>query len=174
MSKKIHWLSIVPIAAVLIAGSLAVSPIVIAGDDDDEFKADLTGSEEVPNPVTTDTTGEASFEVDDNTIEFDLEVEDGNLVTRAHIHCAPAGSNGPIVVALLEHKDGGVSTVRLSEDVEIEGTITDESISNDACGATIEELVQSMRDGDTYVNVHTVGNPAGEIRGQIVIDDDDD
>jgi len=36
MTKKIHLLSIVAIAAVLIAGSLAVSPMAIADDDDDD------------------------------------------------------------------------------------------------------------------------------------------
>jgi len=36
MTKKIHWLSIVAIAAVLIAGSLAVSPMAIADDNDDD------------------------------------------------------------------------------------------------------------------------------------------
>ncbi|MFQ5657236.1 MAG: CHRD domain-containing protein, partial [Candidatus Methylomirabilales bacterium] len=94
-------------------------------------------------------------------------VEDGVLVTRAHIHCAPADSNGPLVVALLEHKDGGVSTVRLSEDVELEATITNESISNNACGATLSAIAAEMSNGNTYVNVHTVDNPGGEIRGQI-------
>ena len=28
-------------------------------------------------------------------------------------------------------------------------------------------IVNEMKAGDTYVNVHTVKNPAGEIRGQI-------
>ena len=36
MTKTKYWLSIVAIAAVLIAGSLAVSPIAIADDDDDD------------------------------------------------------------------------------------------------------------------------------------------
>ncbi len=36
MTNTKHWLSIVAIAAVLIAGSLVVSPIAIADDDDDD------------------------------------------------------------------------------------------------------------------------------------------
>jgi hypothetical protein len=39
---------------------------------------------------------------------------------------------------------------------------------NPACGATLVELAQSIKDGKTYANVHTVAHPAGEIRGQIV------
>jgi len=146
---------------------LAVSSIAHAGDEL-EFRARLSGDEEVPN-VVTDTTGKFKIEFNDGLTkaEFELDVEDGDLVRRAHIHCARAGENGPIVVALLEHKNGGVSTVRLSEDLELEATITNASISNDACGETLADLAQSMRDGLTYVNVHTVANPGGEIRGQI-------
>ena len=36
MTSKTYWLSIVAISAVLITGSLAVSPIAIADDDDDD------------------------------------------------------------------------------------------------------------------------------------------
>jgi hypothetical protein len=34
-------------------------------------------------------------------------------------------------------------------------------------GKTIADLVQEIKNGDAYVNVHTVQHPAGEIRGQI-------
>jgi hypothetical protein len=34
-------------------------------------------------------------------------------------------------------------------------------------GKTISDLVQEIKSGDVYVNVHTVQHPAGEIRGQI-------
>jgi hypothetical protein len=47
------------------------------------------------------------------------------------------------------------------------GPLTNTNITNALCGATIADLVQSMQDGTTYVNVHTVVNPGGEIRGQI-------
>jgi hypothetical protein len=34
----------------------------------------------------------------------------------------------------------------------------------------IAELVNGMREGSVYVNVHTVANPSGEIRGQLTED----
>jgi hypothetical protein len=34
-----------------------------------------------------------------------------------------------------------------------------------------EEFVQALRVGATYVNVHSVGRPGGEIRAQIEDDD---
>jgi hypothetical protein len=146
----------------------------LASGDELEFRARLSEDNEVP-PLDTDTTGKARVEFNDDLTEaeFRLKVKDGDRITRAHIHCAPAGQNGPIVVALLEHRDGGVSTVRLSEEVELEATITSASISNDTCGATLEKLAQSMSDGNTYVNVHTEDNPSGVIRGQLEKEKDD-
>jgi hypothetical protein len=34
-------------------------------------------------------------------------------------------------------------------------------------GKQISDLVTAMNNGSTYINVHTVQNPNGEIRGQI-------
>jgi hypothetical protein len=91
-------------------------------------------------------------------------VQDGERVTQAHIHCAPAGANGPIVVFLAGFHDKGW---------DVDGrwvsnaTATDANITNTACGATLAELAQAMKDGRTYVNVHTVANPGGEVRGQV-------
>lgn len=44
-------------------------------------------------------------------------------------------------------------------------TAPDEGIG---CGwETLADVLEAMRSGDTYVNVHTVDNPPGEVRGQI-------
>jgi hypothetical protein len=34
-------------------------------------------------------------------------------------------------------------------------------------GISFSSLIDLMRNGDTYVNVHTANNPNGEIRGQL-------
>lgn len=39
---------------------------------------------------------------------------------------------------------------------------TKANIVNPACGATLVELTQSMKDGKTYANVHTVAHPGGK------------
>ena len=73
-----------------------------------KFEARLHGSEEVP-PVSTNTSGKAEFEFNRGKTElhFDLSVENGQRVQQAHIHCAPEGQNGPIIIFLGGFHDKG-------------------------------------------------------------------
>lgn len=150
------------VATIAVIAALAVSGIASA---DELFQAVLTGDEEVP-PVETATTGRAFVLVNraETEAEFHLHVFDGLRITQAHIHCAPPGVNGPIVVFL-----AGLHAAGLNIDGKwvSNATITDTSIVNVACGATVSELAQSMRDGNTYVNVHSFEHPTGEVRGQL-------
>src|SRR5262245_172087 len=121
---------------------------------DELFKATLTGAQEVP-AVVTDTTGKAFFRLNkaETEIEIQLHVNDGERITPSHIHCAPAGVNGPVVVFL-----AGLHAAGLDIDGKwvSSATITDSSITNPACGATVPALAVSMRAGNTYANVHSV------------------
>ena len=91
-------------------------------------------------------------------------------VTQSHIHCGPPGVAGPVVVFLFGFVAEGVTVNgRLSE-----GTITAANViprpDSAACPggiADFDDLLAKMRSGDTYVNVHTIENPPGEIRGQL-------
>jgi len=89
---------------------LAVSGAAIGGDKF-VFVADLSGTQEVlgappflaPQPgVATATTGRfrISFDPALTAAQFRLRVDQGFNITQAHLHCAPAGVNGPIVVFL--------------------------------------------------------------------------
>ncbi len=151
---------LVTLAVLLMA--LAMGAITHA---DELFKATLTGDQEVP-PVVTETTGKAFLRLDktESELEFQLHVNEGVRITQSHIHCAPVGVNGPIVVFL-----AGLHAAGLDIDGKwvSNATITDTSIVNTACGATVSALAASMRAGNTYVNVHSVANPGGVIRGQV-------
>ena len=144
---------------------VAVLALTGTANADETFKATLAGDQEVP-PVVTDTTGRAKIQINkaETEGEFTLRVNDGVRVQQAHLHCAPAGVNGPIVVFL-----AGLHAAGLNVDGKwiSNATFTDTSIVNVACGATVAALAQSMRNGNVYVNVHTVAHPGGEIRGQV-------
>ena len=52
------------------------------------------------------------------------------------------------------------------------GTIDDaDVIERPGFNGTVATLVERMRQGRAYANLHTTANPAGEVRGQIVITD---
>lgn len=126
----------------------------------DEFEATLSGGHEVP-PVDTEATGEATFELDDDELHYEVTVADIEDVVAAHIHCGGVHENGPVGVTLYD--DDPVS----EDGVLAEGTIT-EPDQNNKCGwETFDDMVAALRGDFTYVNVHTQANPAGEIRGQI-------
>ena len=132
----------------------------------------LSGAQEV-SEVFTDTTGK--FRIDFNKklseAKFVLRVNDGIGVTQAHIHCGPAGTNGPVVAFLFGLVPGGVNVDgKLSR-----GTLTNADIMPDVSCVTdhgllvnnIASLALAARDGLLYVNVHTLTHPPGEVRGQI-------
>lgn len=128
------------------------------------FVATLSGAEEVP-PVVTPGFGRAEFRLDEQRrrLGFDLFVENLRNITAAHIHLGRRGENGPIVAFLFGPVPGGVDrTGRLSS-----GTITAADLVGPLEGASFSALVAAMRQGNTYVNVHTRSHPEGEIRGQI-------
>lgn len=146
----------------------AAAPAVWA---DETFKATLSGDQEVP-PVATDTTGKfkLQFNQTETQAEFTLSVSDGSRIRQAHLHCGVVGVNGPIVVFLAGDNAAGY---------DVDGkwisnaTVTDTSISNPACGATLSALAAAMRAGQVYVNVHSVASPGGVIRGQLELTQDD-
>lgn len=124
------------------------------------FRAHLSGDEEVP-PVDTLAQGEALFRLteDGTAFEFKLIVANIEFVTQAHIHLAPRGVNGPVIAFLFGFEPGGV----IVNGILAQGTISETQLGP----AMFSALLDEMRAGNTYVNVHTQAFPAGEIRGQI-------
>ncbi|MBI2830818.1 MAG: CHRD domain-containing protein [Chloroflexi bacterium] len=127
--------------------------------------ANMTGAEEVP-PITTAAMGNATFMVsaDGMSMTFTLNVSNMNNITASHIHLAAMGVNGPVVVPLFVVPGGkpGMFTGVLAE-----GTITAANLGGLLAGKPLSALIDAMNAGNTYVNVHTMTNPGGEIRGQI-------
>ncbi len=164
---------------VALVAVLGLSTAVYAGDDDNSdggsslrFRADLSGAQEVPG-VITETTGKLRLNFDRGLTEADfrLRVNDGTGITQAHLHCARAGTNGPVVAFLFGFIAGGVEVDGLLS----AGTLTNADFLGADCTGTagrpinnIASLAFAARDGLIYVNVHSVANPAGEVRGQLL------
>ncbi len=128
--------------------------------------ADLAGENHEP-PVATDATGRAIFEItslDGRSLHYVLTVANIENVTHAHLHIGGLTVNGPVVALLF---DTSVSVSVINEQILGEGIIQAGDLVGPFEGMDLSTLVVEMRAGNTYVNIHTVQNPAGEIRGQI-------
>jgi glucose/arabinose dehydrogenase len=136
-----------------------------------EFAALLTGSEEVP-PVETEGSALARFQLNaDGTLSYELRAT-GPIqnATQSHIHLGGRGQNGPVVLFLFGLVAGGQNFN--AGDVIATGTVQDSNvIARPGFTPTIAELVSRMRQGRAYANLHTIAKPGGEVRGQIVVTD---
>jgi hypothetical protein len=131
------------------------------------FQAHLSGQEEV-HEVITKATGQAIFQLskDGTELSYKLIVANIQNVFMAHIHIAPAGVNGPVVVWLYPSSPPAQLIPGRSSGILAEGVITAANLVPSYRG-TFDDLIAAIRAGNTYVNVHTNQYPPGEIRGQI-------
>jgi hypothetical protein len=136
---KMNQITIKAIAGVCI--SLA-SLTVLA----QSMKLSLAGSQEVP-PVTTSASGSGSIMVSPDGSVSGSVTTAGVDGTMAHIHEAPMGQNGPVIVPLAKTADNVWS-------VPAGAKLTDAQL-------------QSLKSGNLYINVHSAANKGGEIRGQL-------
>lgn len=152
--------SLVLVTAALLLGTGTAFGTVMGAT----FTTSLMGAEEVP-PVSTMASGDAMFVLsDDGTqLAYTVTVSGISDVFAAHIHLAPAGSNGSVVAGLFGVKMFGPFDGTLAQ-----GTITAADLKGPLAGMSLEALIAEIKAGNTYVNVHTAANPPGEIRGQIV------
>ena len=162
---------------ILAVALLIASTVVYSGP---RFEADLSPAQEVPPPDPITVTIEESdievrFSDDLSEVEVELEVEPSTNVVAAHFHCNRPGANGPVAFGLISPGDfvfdGDVAA----------GTLTNDDFSGADCAPiigrpvnNIAALAFAMRDGLIYINVHTVANPPGEFRGQLLEDDESD
>lgn len=138
---------------ILLIVSIVALALVAYGDDGGrKFTVALTGAEEAPGPGDPDGIGIAVLRLNPGTEQvcFDITVENITLpATGAHIHEAPAGSPGPVVVPL---------------------TAPDATGHSSGCvEADREEILEIIREPEEYyVNVHTLPNfGPGAVRGQL-------
>jgi hypothetical protein len=166
--------------AVVVAGPLLANDQWSSDHDrrDRRIEARLSGYEENP---TLSTTGRGSFEAvvtTDNEIVYQLSY--ANLesdITQAHIHFGRPGINGGIAAWLCGTPTNPGPTgnlppqCELGTDGSVSGTITAAQVigpgGQGIAAGEFAELLDAVRAGATYANVHTTGRPGGEIRGLV-------
>ena len=167
--------SVISIVVVLLALGTALA---FAQSNISRLKALLTGQEEAPVVLTTGNgTFSAVINKDETEITYELNYADlESNATQAHIHVGQPNVTGGIAVWLCSNLASpptpvGFSTPCPLRSGTLTGTITGNSIVGPASqGLTtgeLEQLIKAIRDGNTYVNVHSVNSPGGEIRSQI-------
>jgi hypothetical protein len=130
--------------------------------------APLSGAEEVPAVDTKARgIGLVKLSADGESLSYKLNVANIQDVLQAHIHVGPAGENGPVVAFLYPPGPPPVLIPGRSDGKLASGTITSANLIGPLAGQPLSALVNEIRAGNTYVNVHTVQNPGGEIRGQL-------
>jgi CHRD domain len=141
----------------------------------------LSADEEVP-PNPSKARGNAIFHLNAAGTDLDYKLIVANIdnAFMGHIHMAAAGSNGPIVVWLFPSTAASPNPPgggRL-DGVIATGTITAANLMGPLAGHPLSDLVDAIKAGNTYVNVHTNDGvdppntgpgdlPGGEVRGQI-------
>ena len=164
------------VLAVVSACALIAVGTVAGARQGNRFDGHLTGYEEVPALSTTGA-GEFRAHLDQNNQSISWELTFGGTesnVTQAHIHFENATENGPIVVFFCSNLGNGPAGTQACPPFgTISGTIEADDVLGNAADRGLEagafqELVNAMRSGATYVNVHTSGRPGGEIRAQLV------
>jgi len=159
----------------------------------------LSGDQEVfsgsPSPADSRAQGQAIFQIaaDQQSFEYKLIAANIENVVQAHIHCGPAGVNGPIVVWLFPDpssssalqgptgsQDGVLAqgTVNNTVDPPASNHVTPTTNPNCPGGvASFADVLARIREGNAYVNIHTSDGvppnnqgpgdfPGGEVRGQ--------
>jgi hypothetical protein len=138
-------------ARVTDAGNTAVSSSTVAFTVTNSLTIDVELGAVQVFPKTDSTangTGQLTFNVVSGAVSGGVTLS-GVTATIAHIHRGIAGTNGPVIVDLVQ---SGTDANRW--DVISGGTLT-------------ADQVDALLAGELYVNVHSAAHPGGEIRGQI-------
>ncbi len=162
---------------------------VAASNDDDRntFHATLRGANETPAPVITTASGsfKATLSPDGSTLHYTLTFDPLQApVLFAHIHFGLSKETGGVMVFLC-----ATAAAPAPASVPVPptcpaagGTVTGSVSVADVVGpnsqgitplADFSKVVQVIRDGRAYVNVHSTRSPNGEIRGPVRSGDGD-
>lgn len=162
----------------LVAAALAVlGAAVVVSQGIPTIQAILESYQEVP---AISSTGKAAFVArinGDDSVSWQLRYSAMESdVTQSHIHFGQRGVNGGISVFLCTNLPNAPAGVTVQPCPVAGGTISGTFDAGDVSGGAssqglaageFDELLRAIRAGATYVNIHTVDRPGGEVRSQI-------
>lgn len=149
------------LATLALASLSAATPI--------ELVVPLSGSNEVPS-VATAASGTATLSLDPDVladgIDFVIQLQTITApLLEAHIHGAPPGQNGAILVTLFSFCDLAPNGCD-GDPGEVEITGANLQIAGNV--ALSVATLNAILAGEAYVNVHTEAFVSGELRGNII------
>ena len=142
--NTILYLALIVIAVLALAS--------VAADGGRKFTTTLTGAAEAPGPGDPDGSGSVTLRLNPGLEQVCWEISVSGVapITAAHIHEAPAGVPGPVVVPLFL-------------------PLPDENGFSSGCHSADRALILDIiqNPDEYYVNVHNAEFPAGALRGQL-------
>jgi len=159
-------------AVTIAAAALAATSLALAGgkhDGKDSLTANLVGFQEVPS-VNTHGHAKLRLALADDKLTFQLDYADlTGPPAAAHVHVGQRGVNGG--VSFFFCGGGGKPACPATTSGSISGTIVPaDVVGPTAQGFNAGELapvLNAIRQGVTYANMHTAKFPGGEIRAQL-------
>jgi hypothetical protein len=119
-----------------------------------------------PKPAYTLAKGDVVFLLDKSKqeITYKLQVTKIRDVYMAHLHIGPCDKQGPMAVWLYPTNSAKRTIEGEFTGILAKGIIRAGDLEE---GITFKDLIESMRNGNTYVNVHSKKYIPGELRGQV-------
>lgn len=162
------------IALAALAVGLVGAATVTADSNRKDFKTQLSGFQEVP-PISTTGSGRLKLRVNSSpdSISFELRYENlTGVPSSVDISFGQRHVNGGVIAYLcgvaFSKPACPAAGITISGTVDIVGPAT-----QGIAAGEFAEAVRAIRNGSTYVNVHTGAFPNGEIRGQLRTHDDE-
>jgi hypothetical protein len=170
--------------AALVLGLVGASLAIAAGKDhgksgNNQFTAKLIGHNETP-AVHTAGRGTLVLTVNaNNTLSYTLTYSGLNTAAGfAHVHFGQPDVAGGVSFFLCGGGSKPACPAGTSSTATVSGTVAPSDVlalpTQGLAAGDLAAIVAEIKAGFTYANVHTATSPAGEIRGQLGGQEDDD
>lgn len=176
MRKHSMLCAVAAAAPLLLALPMAAS----ADEGAERVSAHLVGFQETPSTLSSAGAGifRATIAENDQSFDWVLTFSGLTAVQQAHIHFGARALTGGISIFLCSNLGNGPPGTQPCPATA--GTVSGTAKATDVIGPTAQgiapgefaKILDAIRSGVAYANVHTARFPGGEIRGQIRSNDD--